>query len=268
MIKRFPVTIFRRSFGAHQCLRHASPSEEELSEQVLSVSSNDQLPEPAEEELQKICNKSKLRADHLRIYYGEHPRIPDEEKPQYMRTLKWQRKLIGTCGFEGQYDPGICFATKEEVRDLTEYEKVAFDVPLLEIRRRELEKLDRIKKERYERENAITEALAKQEQWKAKIRARMDERNEIAEAAKAEKARLLEEVRRYFGYTIDPKDEKFQIILAMKEREVAKEKRQERKKQKEQQFLEKLASLEVGTEFSSSKKKSSTKETKKAETDA
>lgn len=248
-VRRFPLLVRRRFFIPCHCLRHASTNEE-----VILVTSNEKLPEPSDAELQKICNKSELRADHFQIYRGEHPQIPDDQKPQYMKTLKWQRKLIGTCGFQGQYDPGICFATKEEIEDLTEYEKVAFNVPLLEIRKKELEKLDKIKKERYKREQEITEALAKQEEWRERIRARMVERNEVAEQNKLERARLLEEVRRFFGYTIDPKDEKFQIMLAMKEREAAKEKRKEKKQQKEQQFLEKLAALEVGNSSSSKKK--------------
>lgn len=50
----------------------------------------------------------------------------------------------------------------------------------------------------------------------------------------------MEEVRRHFGYTVDPRDEKFQELLAKKEKEQRKNLKEARKQEKQQKILTKL----------------------------
>lgn len=52
--------------------------------------------------------------------------------------------------------------------------------------------------------------------------------------------KLMEEVRRHFGYTVDTRDERFQELLAQKEKEQKKKMKEARKLVKEQRQLEKL----------------------------
>lgn len=56
------------------------------------------------------------------------------------------------------------------------------------------------------------------------------------------KDKLIEEVRRYFGYTIDSRDERFKEMLEKKEREQKKTMKEARKKAKELKMMEKLNS--------------------------
>jgi len=55
------------------------------------------------------------------------------------------------------------------------------------------------------------------------------------------KEKLMEEVRRHFGYTVDPKDERFQEMLEKKEKEQRKAMKEARKLDKQRKVLEKLA---------------------------
>lgn len=56
----------------------------------------------------------------------------------------------------------------------------------------------------------------------------------------AKRERLIEEVRAHFGYTVDPRDEKFKQMLEKKEKEQKKADKEQRRKLKEQQLMDKL----------------------------
>lgn len=62
------------------------------------------------------------------------------------------------------------------------------------------------------------------------------------------KDRLVEEVRRHFGFKIDPKDERFKQMLEQKEKADKKVQKEERRKLKEQKLMAKLQEREVTME--------------------
>lgn len=98
------------------------------------------------------------------------------------------------------------------------------------------EKRDAIMK----REEDVAKKLDKLEHWMNELNARIAKKEGDARAARERKERLVEEVRRHFGYTVDVKDEKFKEMLAQKEKEDKKAQKEARKKQKEMKMLEKL----------------------------
>lgn len=51
---------------------------------------------------------------------------------------------------------------------------------------------------------------------------------------------MIEEVRRHFGYTVDPRDDKFKEMLEKKEKEQKKAMKEARKKAKEEQLVTKI----------------------------
>lgn len=79
--------------------------------------------------------------------------------------------------------------------------------------------------------------MAKMGQWTAKLHERIAKKEAQLEAAKREKDRLVEEVRRHFGFKISPHDERFKEMLAQKEKEEKKKK----KAAKKQARIDKLA---------------------------
>ena len=52
---------------------------------------------------------------------------------------------------------------------------------------------------------------------------------------------MIEEVRRHFGYTIDPRDERFKELLEQKEKAQRKALKENKRQQKEAKLIEKFA---------------------------
>lgn len=59
------------------------------------------------------------------------------------------------------------------------------------------------------------------------------------------KERLVEEVRRHFGFKLDPRDERFQEMLAKREKEQKKAEKQARRDAKEKTIIAKLQQKNV-----------------------
>jgi Growth arrest and DNA-damage-inducible proteins-interacting protein 1 len=73
-----------------------------------------------------------------------------------------------------------------------------------------------------------------------------------AKIAKERKDRLIEEVRRHFGYTIDPRDERFKEMLELKEKEQRKALKESKRQAKETKLMSKL--IETQTKPGDNKK--------------
>lgn len=61
-----------------------------------------------------------------------------------------------------------------------------------------------------------------------------------ARVAKERKDRLIEEVRRHFGFKIDPRDERFKEMLELKEKAQKKALKEIKRAEKESKIMEKL----------------------------
>lgn len=91
------------------------------------------------------------------------------------------------------------------------------------------------------REDTIAKKLEKLEMWKNELNSKIAKKESTAKEAKDRKDRLVEEVRRHFGYKVDPRDEKFKELLDQKEREDRKRLKEEKRKVKETKMISKLA---------------------------
>lgn len=100
------------------------------------------------------------------------------------------------------------------------------------------------------REDDVAKKMEKLDKWVADLNARIAKKEAEARAAKERKDRLVEEVRRHFGFRIDPRDERFQEMLAQKEKADRKKVKEAKRKEKEVKMMEKLkkrtADLEDG----------------------
>lgn len=96
-----------------------------------------------------------------------------------------------------------------------------------------------------EREATIAKKLGKLDQWTAELNARVAKRESDARAARERKERLVEEVRRQFGFKVDARDERFKELLAQKEKEDKKRQKEVKKKQKDERMLAKLQETQV-----------------------
>ncbi|CAH1977951.1 unnamed protein product [Acanthoscelides obtectus] len=90
------------------------------------------------------------------------------------------------------------------------------------------------------RQEGIVAKIAKLENWKQELYDKIAKKEQEATLAKQRKDRLIEEVRRHFGYTVDPRDEKFKEMLEKKEKEQKKALKEEKKKMKQAKMMERL----------------------------
>ncbi|XP_062562925.1 large ribosomal subunit protein mL64 [Armigeres subalbatus] len=212
-----------------------------------------------EAQIEQIRNKSRLLPQHRNMLNNL---LPYEESQSWIHeTVKYKRMMLGRYGLDAsRVDPRICFPTQREAFEKTEYERVAYPKTLKEMmkenKKTKQEKADRIRI----REEEVTKKMEKLDQWVADLNKRIATKEAEARAAKERKDRLVEEVRRHFGFRIDPRDERFQEMLAQKEKEDRKKVREAKRKEKEVKMLDKLKKKTADLENEESKDATTGKE--------
>ncbi|EFN61745.1 hypothetical protein EAG_12114 [Camponotus floridanus] len=76
------------------------------------------------------------------------------------------------------------------------------------------------------------------EEWTKQLKAKIAKKEDELQAARKHKQRLVEELRRHFGFKISPHDERFKEMLQKKEKEEKK-----KKEVKKQARMEKLGMI-------------------------
>lgn len=205
-----------------------------------------------EARIEQLRNKSRLLPQHRNML---HNQLPYEGSQSWIHeTVKYKRTMLGRYGLEGsKVDPRICFPTKQEALEKTEYERVAFPKTLQQMmaenKKSKEERIARIQA----REEDVAKKMEKLDKWVSDLNARVAKKEAEARAAKDRKDRLVEEVRRHFGFRIDPRDERFQEMLAQKEKEDRKKVKEAKRKEKELKMMEKLKKRTADLEDDGSK---------------
>ncbi|XP_011870394.1 PREDICTED: stress response protein nst1 [Vollenhovia emeryi] len=212
----------------------------EPKDEVVDIAAADEQPvyvsDPKlEEELDRKRNKSRLSTRDRNILMGVRPY--DEPMVWYHRTVRYKRRMLGKYGLSSVDVPaGFAWPTLKNVKDAQEYERVAFPLSLQE-RWEKLEETKRMKAEQAQaREAELIEKLSKMDQWAAELNAKVNKKKADLEAARLRKERLVEEVRKHFGFKISFNDERFKAMLEQKEKEEKKKKKEAKKKAKMDKF--------------------------------
>jgi len=188
--------------------------------------------------IQNICNKSRLKPEHRNILLGQKP-YPEPVIKAH-KTVLYNRKLYGKYGSKSGVHLGIMWPTKSEVSAVKEFEKVAFPHTINEMVDQAKKSINEREKEKLEVESRIIANMAKLNLWKQQLKDTIAKKEAEALAAKQKKEKLMEEVRRHFGYTVDPRDERFKEMLAQKEKELKKEEKQAKIAEREKKALARL----------------------------
>lgn len=201
--------------------------------------------EPEEPKPKEFFNKSRLLPQHRKMLMNEPPY--DEAQSWIHMTEKYERSMYGKYGSLSKVDPRICFPTKQDLADRREYEQVAY--PLTMQQMMEKTRLDQEAKEQsiLKREADIIAKLSKLEQWTTDLKNRIAKKQSDALAAKQKKDRMIEEVRRHFGFNVDPRDERFKELLEKKEKEDKKKQKEAKRKQKEEKVMAKIIEKTSGS---------------------
>lgn len=190
----------------------------------------------AEIELKR--NKSGLRPNHRNIVQETIPY--SEPVLDHHSTIKYNQKMYGTYGKKSGFNPALCWPSKAEIQDIKEYEKIAFPYTIKEVMEKAALRRQEEENYRQKRQEDIVKKEAKLGQWMRELKDKIAKKEAEANVAKARKDRLVEEVRRHFGFKIDPKDERFKEMLEQKERSEKKAMKEAKRKIKEAKFIAKL----------------------------
>ncbi|KAJ8921943.1 hypothetical protein NQ315_008577 [Exocentrus adspersus] len=211
---------------------------DKLENESSSAEVIDEEAKAREEELERKRNKSRLHEPHRNVVHDKNP-YP-EPQLWFHGTLKYTRRTFGRYGQASGVNPAICWPTKEELSNSMEYERVAHPFTIMEM-------VETAKQQRKEKEETtlakqaeIVKRVEKLEIWKQELQDRILKKESEAKAAKDRKERLIEEVRRHFGYTVDPRDDRFKEMLEKKEKEQKKALKEARRKEKEVKMVERL----------------------------
>lgn len=191
-----------------------------------------------EQEIELKRNKSRLNHHHRNIIQGKVPF--DEPMDDAHLTLKYKRRIFGRYGSQSNINPAALWPNPDDIKYTMDYEKIAFPYSIQEMITRQRMKIEQEQKEIMERQEKILGNIKKLEQWKKEIADRAAKKLADLAKAKAKKDALIEEVRKHFGYKVDPKDEKFKEMLILKERAQKKKLKEEKSKAKQERLLEEL----------------------------
>lgn len=208
----------------------------EASEQVIFEDADDT--QAKEAELEKKRNKSRLSSAHFNLTHGRRP----YETPMCLahKTVKYNRKLYGKYGSASGINPSLCWPSKQDIQEKLEYESVAFPYTIQQMMQMAAEKRKAQQLKIETREKEVAAKFDKLAQWKKELKDKINKKTADAQAAKDKRERLVEEVRRHFGFKLDPRDERFQEMLAKREKEQKKLEKLAKKEAKEKMMIAKL----------------------------
>ncbi|XP_072942251.1 large ribosomal subunit protein mL64 [Epargyreus clarus] len=220
---------------------YSTTPEVEQNEQVLIDDTEDV--QAREEEIQKKRNISRLSSSHYNIIHDKRP----YEKATSLAhlTVKYNRKMYGKYGIASGVNPSICWPSRQEIEERKEYESVAFPFTIQEMIATATQKREATQLRIEQREKEVAAKYEKLEQWKKDLQNKIAKKEAEVQAAKLKKERLVEEVRRHFGFKLDPRDEKFQQMLAKREKEQKKADKQARIEAREKIVIAKLQQKNV-----------------------
>lgn len=242
----------RRLFVSRRCWLNVSPLVVN-SRQGVSTSTSEEEPGILENEdenqdnneaVQRIRDISRLNPHHRNIVNGVNP--TDEKTMPWHFSTRYNKRLFGRYGYSSGVNPALCWPTKEELEDKMELEKVSYPYSILEVAEREAAKREQAEKDRWERDAKIAANVKSMVKQKEEFLRRMESKKAEAEAAQGFKKRLIEEVRLHFNYSVNERDERFQ--LEVKERAKLlkeKEKLEKRVSKKERLAAEKALKFEA-----------------------
>ncbi|GAB1604403.1 growth arrest and DNA damage-inducible proteins-interacting protein 1-like [Argonauta hians] len=158
----------------------------------------------------------------------------------------FRRRVLAKFGRSSNLDPASMWPSKAEMRELIE-EQEQYEVPVQTM-------LDKLKAERDEqnekmqlREKTIRANMKAMPKLIAEFHKQAEQKEILLKKQEEKKAKLLEEARQYFGYSVDPRDEKFKEMLAEKE---AAEKKAAKQQKKAERLAKVTARLSTGNQES------------------
>lgn len=196
----------------------------------------------SKKKLEQICNKSRLNSGHRNLVSGQLPY--DYPVHRFHNTVKFKRRMYGRYGDASNIYPGLAWPTIEELNIIREYESVAYPLTIHEMQQNAMKRLEYEQQEIQVRQQKIDTNMKKLNGWLKEVKEKAEKKFNETQKAIEKRENLIEEVKKHFGYKIDPKDERFKEMLAKREKEEKKKIREEKKRIREEKYVNFLKSNE------------------------
>lgn len=171
----------------------------------------------SEKEVEAICDKSRLNHGHRNMVNGRLPY--DKPVHRYHNTVKYKRKMYGRYGDASNVYPGLAWPTAEDLEDIREYESVAYPLTIQEMQQNAMKIIESERQAIQMNQQKIDNNMKKLNGWLNEVKEKSAKKLLEAQQAKEKKEKLIEEVKKHFGYKIDPKDDRFKEMLVKREKE-------------------------------------------------
>lgn len=234
-VKNSKVPFFRCFFLG----RNVSAKNQHNETEVVTVNVENVM---SEEEIEKICDKSRLNHGHRNLVNGQVPYAKSVHR--YHDTVKYKRRMYGRYGDSSNVYPGLAWPTPEDLEDVQEYERVAYPLTIQEMQQNAWQQLENEHREIQERQQKIDDNMKKLNGWLKEVREKASKKILEAQEAKEKREKLIEEVKKHFGYKLDPRDERFKEMLVKREKEEKKKVREEKKKIRDEKLIQYLKTKE------------------------
>ncbi|VVC26805.1 Growth arrest/ DNA-damage-inducible protein-interacting protein 1 [Cinara cedri] len=221
-------------------LKRFASTKNEIQETVIVTATVENV--LSDKEVEKICNKSRLNSGHRNLVNGRLPY--DHPVHRFHNTVKFKRRMYGRYGDASNIHPGLAWPTVEELNDIREYESVAYPLTIQEMQHNAIKRLQCEQQEIQMRQQKIDNNMKKLNSWINEVKEKSEKKIYEAQKSKEKRENLIEEVKKHFGYKIDPKDERFKEMLAKREKEEKKKVREEKKKIREEKLVNYLKNNE------------------------
>lgn len=214
-------------------------SEEESKQLIPSHVLEEEPIVMSEEEVMKMRDKSRLPS-HIKSEIT----LKDIPKMRYLWQFRHAvvRKRYATYGKASGLKPGVMWPSKEELQYIKAYEQT-FHRPFYEMVSKAKAIQDEREDSHQKRRQLIEDNLKQLPKWKKEFWDKYKKMNDDIEAEKQKKEKLIQEVREFVGYDLDPKDPRFEEALVKKDEENKRLSKAARKQERQKQTLERLQAL-------------------------
>ena len=250
LLSRRAISFFRRS---KQPTESSTAADESVDEQPETQSVWSHLDE---NEINQIRNRSGLtQADRQKYLSTLDAPVRLNQIHQY--KTDYVRSLYARYGRRSGLRPGVCWPRKDELDFRLRFDRTFQPSWQQLIRQKEDEERKRAAEIR-SREKEIGKNLKNLEKQKADFFRKLDEKERNEREEHLRKEQQIQQVREYLGYSIDPRDPRFQEALTKKEEEEKAVAKAVVKKNKHAKLFEQLQHLidsAEGDEVKSEEKK-------------
>jgi len=223
-----------RPFMSTCVRRQYSQNVEENDSHIESIHT-DQNHDNTDEELQKLCDISRLPGS-LKGHTYQHLKMPTATHDKHF-SQSYLRRMYAHYGSDSGIHPGVMWPTSDQFDNIKEFTELS-EPTLQELQAAAWEERGAIEEGVKIKEELMAKNMAKMPEYINLYKQRLQKQKDAELKVENKRKALLEEAREFFGYHIDPRDPRFLQMQEMKAEEEIKMKKLRKREEREAKKVE------------------------------